>query len=98
MCFTILIAGVLWCFSDSIEPLDRSQYDAAVALYGACNQRSPERIAMIESKLPPPDAKSPPSGPGHGALKEIIDLAKRGHWDHATEACRALLEDQVVRD
>lgn len=92
--FTIAIAW--WSMRPPIELSDHS-YDVTLALYRVCNQRSDEGLAKIESELAAKVADGQTPSAAEKAIQAILDQAKSGHWEDATDDCRRLMDDQVRR-
>jgi hypothetical protein len=77
--------------------LTDDQYRATIALYRVCNQRDAEGLAAIEQRLRAADDGGVAADEATAVIEAVIQLAREGEWDRATEDCRILMEDQVQR-
>ncbi|SMP45881.1 hypothetical protein SAMN06265222_10215 [Neorhodopirellula lusitana] len=90
----VAVLGLWWWMRPPVK-LNENHYDITIALYRACNQRSAESLARIESLLAESDASM--DGPAGQAIVSIIADAKQDRWQDASRDCRTLLEQQVQR-
>ena len=73
-------------------------YDLAKALYAACNGKSTDRLARIESVIADSLQASEISDAEHDWLQSIVQLAAEGRWEDATRDARTMMSEQIRAD
>ena len=72
-------------------------YEISKTLYSVCNQKSKERLAVVEEMIQSSLEKEEISESEAGWLNEIITKAQNKEWESAMLESRRIMEDQAGR-
>lgn len=72
-------------------------YEISKALYSVCNQKSTERLEIVQTLIQSSLKEKEINEREAGWLNAIVASANAGNWENATQEARRLMEDQTGR-
>lgn len=92
----LVVAGIVfWLSLPPYGKISPHGYELTTALYSACNQQDPERVAAV-AELTDRAVRANKLNPTESEwLSEIIEHAQAGRWQRAATDSRELMEAQV---
>lgn len=86
--------SLVGCGYPAVSP---KTYEISKALYSVCNQKSQERLEVVQELIQSSLENKEISENEADWLNGIIAQAQEGHWEAATKETRQLMEDQIDR-
>ena len=93
----VLSGWLLWTLVHSPVELGEEEYQITVALYRICNQQDQSGLAKISALVEQQAEQTTTDRSQIEALQSVVLQARAGSWQQAMQACRDLLDEQVVR-